>query len=112
MIKFLEEAQKFEIQPYKAAKDPEKLKAASLPFSGSPVKHHHDPERIILIADPYADHTHYIEFRTQDILFVEEMPSIINMSGRHVHMARIWVRKGAVGIRCTPFVAADIVSRS
>lgn len=106
-LKLLQETKKFEIQLYKRPKELRKLKETHVAFSGSPGKHSHLPEKIILVADPYSSNTHYYEFNIDDISFAEELPSIVNIDGETVPMARIWVRKSSIGVRATPFRVED-----
>ncbi|MDD9302362.1 MAG: inorganic pyrophosphatase Ppa [Desulfobacter sp.] len=98
--------EKFEIQAY--GKDQNIDKNTHIPFSGSPRKHPYDPERFILVADPFTDNTFYYEFKIADIGFAEELPNMTNINGEAVPMARIWVVKQSVGIRSTPFVVDHI----
>ncbi|MEE4357440.1 MAG: inorganic pyrophosphatase Ppa [Desulfococcaceae bacterium] len=108
MTKFLQEAKKFEIQAYKKPRDAKILQQNNVPFSGSPLKHPFEPKKVILVADPYSSNTFYYEFNTKDISFVEELPSIVSLEGESISMARIWVKKRSVGVRCTPFAVDDI----
>ncbi len=105
---FLQKAQKLEIQAYKKPRDIKKLRADHVPFSGSPLKHPSDAKKVILVADPYSSNTFYYEFRAEDIAFVEELPNLVSADGESINMARIWVRKRSVGVRCTPFMVEDI----
>jgi len=105
---FLQEFKKLEIQAYKKSHSPGELRATHVPFSGSPLKHPHDTDKIILVADPYSTHTFYYEFKIKDVSYVEELPSLVNMDGETVNMARIWVKKGSVGLRCSPFRVEDL----
>ena len=106
MSAFTDIKEKFEIQTY-TRRDGVSRKD-HLPYSGSPRKHPHDPDRIILVADPFTPNTFYYEFRVRDIGFAEELPSMTNMEGESVTMARIWVKKQSVGIRSTPFLVAEV----
>jgi len=63
---------------------------------------------MILVADPYSTNTFYYEFRADTVSFVEELPSIVNLDGETVMMARIWVKKKSVAVRCSPFVVEDL----
>ena len=99
----LQRAEKFEIEKYKAPKDIRSLSKTHVPYTGSPQKHPLDPERIILIPDPYINNSPYLEFSRPDISFVEKLANLVNLEGETVAMARIWVKKGSVAIQCTPF---------
>ena len=103
-----QEIKKFEIQAYERPKSLKTLKKNHVPFSGSPRKHLHDREKVILVVDPYSTNTFYYEFKAKDISFVEELPGIINLDGEILPMVRIWVKKASVGLRCSPFVVEDI----
>lgn len=108
MSKFLQTAQKFEIQAYRKIKRPEDLRKNHVAFTGSPWKHPSNPHKVVLVSDPYSTNTHYYEFATEDIMFVEEMPNLADPEGETVHMVRIWVRKSSIGVRCIPFLVQDI----
>lgn len=104
---FPQEVIQFEIQAYKKPKSITNLRKTHVPFSGAPHKHPFASEKVILVVDPYSSNTIYYEFNADDISFVEELPSIANMDGEVVTMARIWVEKRSVGVRSTPFVVED-----
>ncbi len=107
-----QEAMKFEIQTYRRPKDRKALRKTHVAFSGSPQRHPYDPEKIILVADPYSTHNFFYEFRKDDIAYVEELPNIVNVAGETVTMARIWIKKMSIGMRCTPFFVEDTVAES
>ncbi len=106
-INFPQEAEKFEIQAFKRPTDLRDLRETHVPFSGSPYKHPYDSEKVVLVTDPYSTNTSYFEFKADDISYVEELPSLVDLEGRTVTMARIWIRKRSVGVLCTPFVVED-----
>jgi len=108
MRQFPQEIKKFEVQAYERPKSLKALKKNHVPFSGSPRKHPHDREKVILVVDPYSSNTFYYEFKAKDISFVEELPGIINLDGEILPMVRIWVKKTSVGLRCSPFIVEDI----
>jgi hypothetical protein len=102
----LETIEKFEIQKHKKSEHLDKKD--HVPFSGSPKKHPWDPEKIILIVDPFTANTFFYEFNIKDIGFAEELASMTNIEGESVSMARIWVKKRSVAIQSTPFVVDTI----
>jgi len=104
----LQKAEKFEIQTYKKPRSITDLKQTHVAFSGSLFKHPYDTEKIILLAEPYNSNTFYYEFKTEDISYMEEFPSIVNPDGDMLTITRIWVKKKSVGIRCTPFLIEDL----
>ena len=105
--RYPKEAEKFEIQAYKRPKDGKAFRKTHVPFSGSPKRHPYDPEKVILIADPYNTQNLYYEFNKVDISYVEELPSIVNLEGETITMVRIWIKKMSVGVRCSPFIVED-----
>jgi inorganic pyrophosphatase len=103
----LQEAVSFPVQAYRRPKDIRALRTENVSFAGSPRKHPYAPDKIVLVADPYSANTFYFEFEKSDIAFAEELPSIADMDGNTLTMARIWVKKGSLAVRCTPFLAGD-----
>jgi len=102
--------EKFEIQAY--AKPNNNIdRHTHIPFSGSPRKHPVENDKILLIADPFTANTFYYEFKIADIGFAEELSNMTNIEGDAIPMARIWVKKQSVGVRCTPFIVDDITPR-
>ena len=106
-LNFLQKAEKFELMSYKKPKDIKKLAKTHVSFTGSPQKHPYDSSKIILVSDPYSTNTFYFEFKTDDLTYVEELPNLVTSLGETITMARIWVKKGSIGIRSTPFIVED-----
>ncbi len=104
---YLQELPKFEIQAYKAPHDVKSLSQTHVSFTGTPRKHPYDPQKVILVADPYSAHTFYYEFEKADISYLQELPSVVTAEGETCTMVRLWVRKMSIAVRCTPFVVAD-----
>ena len=102
-------AEKFEIQAYRRPKEFQELRKNHVAFTGSPKKHPYDENRIVLVVDPYSRNTFYYEFKQNDIAYVEELPSLVNLDGESILMIRVWIKKGAVAIRSTPFVVENIM---
>ena len=103
--KFIELKDNLELQKYVRSLEFDKKNCCS--FYGSPKKHPHEKNRVILVADPFSEHTFYYEFSMQDILSLEEQPSITNLEGESVSMVRLWVKKKSIGLQCSPFVVGN-----
>ncbi len=109
--RFLQKAEKFQIQAYKRPKNFKSLKKSHVAFTGSPQKHPYDSEKVILVSDPFSTSTFYLEFNKDDITYVEEMPNLVNLEGEAITMARVWVKRASIGVRCTPFFVEDTRTR-
>lgn len=83
------------------------LDKEAVPFVATPRKHPYDDDKILLIQDPFSANTSFYEFRTQDVLHVEDMPNIGTESGRNVKMVKVWIKKGSLGMRYEPFEVDD-----
>jgi len=104
---FLELKDAFELEKYVRNMDFDKKRCCT--FYGSPKKHPYGEERIILVADPFGEHTFYYDFKLKDILSIEEQPRITSPAGDSVSMVRLWVKKGSIGLQCTPFAVGRTV---
>ncbi len=102
--KFLEKAKKFELEAYKKFPD---LTLHHVAFTGSPQKHPVDDNKIILVVDPFSTLTFFYEFNADDVEGVELLPSMVTMDGDSLTIARLWVKKGSIGVRSVPFVVED-----
>jgi hypothetical protein len=72
-------------------------------FTGTLRKHPYEKEKCILICEEPSAEPAVLEFRKADVLAVEEMPSIVDESGASRSVARLWVRRGSLGLRYEPF---------
>jgi len=106
--KFLKKAKNFDLVKYQRPANYEELKQIHIPFSGSPRHHPHEQDKVILLVDPYANNFIYYEFKNDDIGFVENLPNIVSVDGEDVPMAMLWIKKGSVGIRSTPFFVESV----
>ena len=79
------------------------LDKEAVAFTAAPRKHPYDEKKILLIKDPFSSDTVFYEFNLEDILQVDPMPNLGTDSGRNIKMARIWVKKGSLGLRYEPF---------
>jgi len=105
---YLTEAKKLELIKYQKTTDRKQLKKTHVSFSGSLRQHPHDPEKIILLADPYGSNTIFYEFKNDDIGCAEQLPNIVNSDGDDVTMVMLWVKKGCIGIRSAAFVVEQV----
>jgi len=103
----LQKTEKLEIQAYKKPKDFKTLSKSHVAFTGSPQKHPHNSNKVILISDPFSTSAFYYEFIKDDISYIEELPNLVDPNGETVTMGRIWVKKGSLGIRSNPFIVED-----
>jgi len=104
----MKKSKKLEIQAYKKRIDPKELRKGYVPYTGSPTKHPFEHDKVILLIEPYSSSTSYYEFKTNDIFYVEELANISNIDGETVPMVRIWIQKGSIALRCSPFFVEDI----
>lgn len=107
----LRNGEKFAIQAYKRPQNIRELIKTHVPFSGAPQRHPYEPNKIILMPDPFSTHTFYYEFEAENISFVEELPSLVDIDGKTISMLRIWIEKGSIGLRCSPFIVEDTAVR-
>ena len=105
---FPQEGKNFEIRKYHKPHRLEDLIQTHVCFSGSPLKHPHDSSKVVLVSDPYSSSPFYYEFSIDDIGHVEELPHIVRADGENIAMARMWIKRGSLGLRCLPFVVEEI----
>lgn len=72
-------------------------------FTGSARQHPYDREKLLLIVDDSTDKTSLLEFRIEDVLSAENLPNPVNEKGEMYSKVKLWVRRGAVGVRYEPF---------
>lgn len=108
---FPDGAREFALQTYSRPKDKEQLRQTHIAFTGTPQKHYYDPDKIILVTDPFSCNTFYYEFLTKDVSFVEEVGTTVNLDGEALPMMRLWVKRKSIAIRSTPFVVEDTSMR-
>jgi hypothetical protein len=82
-----------------------------IPFIGYPRVHPSEKNKLILVYDPLGEEPAVLEFKLEDILFVDEVPSAVTESGEGVPMVKLWVRRGAFGMILEPFEVNDPVPK-
>jgi hypothetical protein len=79
----------------------------AVPFTGYPRAHPSEKAKILLVYDPLGINPSLMEFKTEDVLFVEDIPQAVTEAGEGVPLVRIWVRRGARGVLLEPFEVDD-----
>ena len=74
-----------------------------VPFTGCPRVHPSEKNKLILVNDPLGSEPKVMEFKLEDIIFVEETPSAVTEAGESVPMVKLWIQRGAVGVILEPF---------
>jgi hypothetical protein len=95
---------KLEIARYSPRKN---LGEDHVAFSGVPRKHPYDEDKLLLIADPFSMHAVFYEFNLSDIVQIDELPNLVTERGENARTARVWVKKGSLGLRYEPFRVED-----
>ena len=80
-----------------------------VPFTGYPRAHPSEKNKLILVSDPLGAEPVVLEFKLDDILFVEEVPSAVTEAGEGVPLVKLWIRRGAVGMILEPFEVSDSI---
>lgn len=88
------------------SKDPERLKREAVVYLGQIKQHQSDPAKIYLLMDPLSSASVLVEFKTADILYAENHSTLTGAQGS-VQLIQLWIKKGAVGLKLTPFVVED-----
>ena len=78
-----------------------------IPFAGYPRVHPSEKNKLILVNDPFGAEPAVLEFKLEDIILVEEVPSAVTEAGEGVPLVKLWVKRGAVGMILEPFEVND-----
>ena len=76
-------------------------------FTGYPQQHPSEKNKLILVYDPLGENPAILEFRLDDILFVEESPQAVTEKGEGIPMIKLWIRQGSRGMLLEPFEVDD-----
>jgi hypothetical protein len=99
LVKLLEEGNYFEIQ--KRSGRSKTLEKDSTPFCGA-LRPHYNPKMLLLLSSPLETRSDVFEFRSEDILYAEELSSLTKPNGVTVERVRLWVRNGSPAMRMEP----------
>ena len=67
---------------------------------------------MVLVCDPLGLQPLILEFKMEDVLFVEETHQAVTESGEGIPMAKLWIRKGSHGMILEPFEVSDEIKVS
>ncbi|MDR0496598.1 MAG: hypothetical protein LBH42_03185 [Treponema sp.] len=87
----------------KIAKYPDGPPKNGVPFTGYPQQHPTEKNKLILVYDPLGENPTILEFKTDDILYVEDVPQVVTEKGEGIPLAKLWIRMGARGMLLEPF---------
>jgi hypothetical protein len=76
-------------------------------FTGYPRQHPSEQDKFVLIYDPLGQNPRIIEFKIEDIILMEDIHSEVSESGETAPLAKLWIRKGALGVILEPFQVDD-----
>lgn len=97
-IEQLEDESLSELVPYDSGTPQD-----AVAFVGTLRKHPYDASKCLLLADHAGSEPAILEFRKADVQGVEEKASPVDESGSSRQIVRLWLRRGARGIRYEPF---------
>ena len=103
-VKLLEEGKYFEIQKRSGRSDT--LEQESTPFCGA-LRPHYNPKMILLLSSPLESRGDVFEFRSEDIIYAEELSSITKPNGVTVEQVRLWVKNGSPAMRMEPILVGN-----
>ncbi|MDR2477694.1 MAG: hypothetical protein LBD48_00115 [Treponema sp.] len=81
----------------------------ALPFAGYPRQHPSEKNKLILVHDPLGSSPAVLEFKLEDVLFIEEIPQAVSEAGEVAPLVKLWIRRGAHGVILEPFEVNDPV---
>jgi inorganic pyrophosphatase len=79
-----------------------------IPFTGYPRANLFEKDKLILVNDPLGPEPVVLEFKLEDILYVEEIPSAVTKSGEGVPLVKLWIKRGSAGMIIEPFEVDEV----
>ena len=95
----LEVAGKYEIDKYRDVN-----KDSYTAFEGTPKKHPHDNNVLILFTSPFSEDKKFYEFTMESIGTIEDLGTVSSTDGQNVNKIRVWVKKGVPALKSEPFI--------
>lgn len=93
-----------ELEKYR---DPNKLNKEAIPYIGQPKQQDSNPDKIYIRLNPMSSNGAFLEFKTKDVVFAENVKTVSQNDGTAFNIVKIWIRKGSVGIKLEPFSVMD-----
>ena len=88
--------------------DPSRLADEAVPFVGQPKQTESEPDKIFIRLTPLSSNGALLEFKVDDVLFAENVKTVSHNDGSAFQIAKIWIRKGSIGIKLEPFSVQDL----
>lgn len=107
VIKLLSEGRQMEIEQFS---DTEKLHKEAIPYVGCPRKNEAEPSKIYLNPSPFMNHSSLLEFKIEDIIFIEDFETVSSADGLPTPLVKIWVKKGSIALKLDYFVVQEMPS--
>jgi len=95
------------LPPNKIAKYQDGPPKNGIPFIGYPQQHRTEKSKLILVHDPLGETPMVLEFKIDDILYVEDIPQAVTEKGEGVPLVKLWIGRGSRGILLEPFEVND-----
>lgn len=74
-----------------------------VPFTGYPRQHPVEKDKMILVYDPLGANPMVMEFKLENVLYVEEVHSAVTEAGEGVPLVKLWICRGSRGVVLEPF---------
>ena len=81
-----------------------------VPFTGYPQQHPTEKTKLLLVYEPLGKSPAVLEFKLDDIVYVEEVPQAVTEKGEGIPMIKLYMRKGARGMLLEPFEVDESVN--
>jgi len=95
---------KRELEKYR---DPNRLLKEAIPYIGQPKRQEGAPDKIYIRLNPLSSNGAFLEFKTKDVVFAENVKTVSQSDGTAFSIVKIWIRKGSIGIKMEPFSVMD-----
>ena len=92
---------------HKITKYPDGPPKNAVAFTGYPQQHPTGEKKLILVYDPLGENPIILEFKIDDILYVEDVPQLVTEKGEGIPLTKLWIRRGAHAMHLDPFEVDD-----